>query len=270
MVSDQTGNAPRWITFEQPLNERTRCFLRLEFLFDQYAHHRRQASSWDARAALHTLLDILSVMGRNDFKTDLIKDLCDQRATLVQLSDHPGVDGTQLDRILTEIDHAVARLQATLTRYPAAVLRESDLLGAVMNRFAIPGGTCSFDLPSYHRWLTRPHEAIIADLDRWYGHLDALEGGIRVYLRLLRESTASTEEEANNGVFLYTPRAHYHLIRVHIPAAMDVYPETSANHYRVSIRFMHLGDVDDRNSQVRGPIGFRLQCCAPTRSPAYA
>lgn len=268
MTSDRAKPDTHWVTFEQPLNERVRAFLRLEFLFDQYAHHRNQPTSWDARAALYTLLDILSVMGHNDFKTDLVKDLCDQRNALEQLGNQPGVNSTQLQRVLADIGRAVAALQATMTSYPAAVLRESELLAAVLNRFAIPGGTCNFDLPGYHRWLARPHAQIQSDLDRWYGHLDALEVAIRIYLRLLREGSQSTEQVTRDGLFMYTPRTHYHLVRVRIPAELDIYPETSANHYRVSIRFMRLGDVDSRNTQVQDPVKFQLQCCAPTRSQA--
>ncbi|HEU0198256.1 MAG TPA: cell division protein ZapD [Nevskiaceae bacterium] len=270
MANAEAVAGPQWITFEQPLNERVRAFLRLEYLFNQYQHHHDQASMWDARAALHTLLDILSVMGHNDFKTDLVKDLCEQRSALEALADRPGVDTTQLQRVLGELGHAIVDLQATLTSYPGAVLRESDLLAAVLNRFAIPGGTCNFDLPGYHRWLTRPQDRVVADLDRWYGHLGVLDAAIRIYLRLLRQGANAVERVAEKGVFLYTPppRSRYHLIRVKIPAGVDAYPEISANHYRVTIRFMRLGDVDQRNTQMQESVAFRLQCCAPANSHA--
>lgn len=266
MKSDIDKDEATRVTFEQPLNERMRAFLRLEFLFDQYAYFRHQTSLWDARAALHTLLDVLSVLGNNDFKSDLVKHLYRQRAALAQLADRPGVDDAQLNQVLSELDQCSRRLEATLTSYPAAVLRESDLLAAVLNRFAIPGGTCNFDLPSYHGWLSRPHAAIIADLDRWYGHLDALDAAIRMYLRLLREGTESAEQTAQDGLFMYRPRTHCELIRLQVPAELDIYPEVSANHYRVSIRFMRLGNVDHRHGQIHESVPFGMQCCAPQSS----
>lgn len=245
-----------------------RAFLRLEFLFDQYAHFRHEATLWDARAALHTLLDVLSVIGNNDFKSDLVKHLHKERKALAQLDDQPGVDAAQLKRVLAELDETTRRLEGTLTSYPAAVLRESDLLAAVLNRFAIPGGTCNFDLPSYHRWLSRPHSAILADLDRWYGHLGALDDGIRLYLRLVRDGTQSEEQIAQEGVFMFRPNTRCDLIRVKITPDLDVYPEVSANHYRVSIRFMKLGNVDRRHGQMHDAIPFALQCCAPAQRSA--
>lgn len=251
-----------WVVFEQPLNERVRSFLRLEFLFDQYRHHRARTSLWNNRAALHTLLDVLSVIGRSDLKTELLKDLNDQYTALSRLTEREEIDQSRLNKVLVDLRKACQDLQATVTSYPAALLRESDLLSAVLNRFAIPGGTCAFDLPAYHRWLSLPHERILADLDHWCGQIDALEAAIRIYLRLLRESTESSEQTTEHGIFLYTPRAHYHMIRVLMSSELDVYPEISATHHRFSIRFMRLGDVNARNVQEPSPVPFRMQCCA--------
>lgn len=253
-----------WVVFEQPLNERVRSFLRLEFLFDQYRHHRARTSLWNNRAALHTLLDVMSVIGRSDLKTDLLKDLSGQHTALSRLAEREEIDQSRLQEVLVDLHKVCVDLQATGTSYPATMLRGSDLLSAVLNRFAIPGGTCAFDLPAYHRWLSLPHERILADLDHWFGQLDALEAAVRIYLRLLRDSTESSEQTTENGVFLYTPRAHYHMIRVLTSSALDIYPEISATRHRFSIRFMRLGDVNTRNVQEPSPVPFLMQCCALT------
>lgn len=255
-----------WVVFEQPLNERVRSFLRLEFLFDQYRYHRAGKSLWDSRAALHTLLDVLSVIGRRDLKTDLLKDLCDQHAALSRLVEHPEIDQTRLRSVLDTLHTACRDLQATVTHYPAAILRESDLLGTVLNRFAIPGGTCAFDLPAYHRWLSLPSERTLADFNHWFGQLSALEAAIRAYLCLLRQSTESSEQVTEHGIFLYTPHKHYHLIRVLVSPDLDAYPEISATRHRFSIRFMRLGDVNTRNVQESSTVPFHMQCCTLTPS----
>jgi hypothetical protein len=44
--------APEKILYEQPLNERIRSFLRLEYLFQQAAYHLSRQSEWDSRATL--------------------------------------------------------------------------------------------------------------------------------------------------------------------------------------------------------------------------
>ena len=40
------------LVFEQPLNERMRTFLRLDFLYNQALHHNEMASPWGSRAAM--------------------------------------------------------------------------------------------------------------------------------------------------------------------------------------------------------------------------
>jgi Uncharacterized protein conserved in bacteria len=250
------------IFFEQPLNERVRTFLRLEFLFDQYAHHRGAGGLWSTRAALHTLLDIFSVIGRTDLKTDLMKDLGEEREALQRLEDRPEVAQTRLHNVVTELDEALADLRANASTYPAAPLRESLFLQALANRVAIPGGTCNFDLPAYHRWLCRSPADTRGDLDRWYRQIRPLLRGIRLYLRLLRASARVLEEVADNGIYLYQPEQSFDLLRVVIPADLDVYPEISASRHRFSLRFMQLSKVDDRNWQASGNIAFQLHCCA--------
>ena len=40
------------LIFEQPLNERMRTFLRLDFLYNQALYHNEKASPWGSRAAM--------------------------------------------------------------------------------------------------------------------------------------------------------------------------------------------------------------------------
>lgn len=258
---DESAN--QLVNFEYPLNERVRALLRLEFLFDQYGHHRGGTSVWCVRAAVRCLMDILSVIGHSDLKSELLRDLSQQRLHLARLSDRTDVDQSRLHQVLDALTHTQDQLLRRSSHHPSATLMESELLKTIFNRFAMPGGTCAFDLPAYHRWLSRPHTQVLADLDRWYGHLCVLEEAVRVYLHLLRQTGAPSEEVAESGIFLYTPRArNYHLIRVQVARELDIYPEVSATRHRFSIRFMSLGDVDARHAQSPGPISFHLQCCS--------
>ena len=63
------------LTFEHPLNERIRTFLRLEHLLDKVVHFLPQEDAWASRAAVEGLLDILAVTARADIKTELLKEL---------------------------------------------------------------------------------------------------------------------------------------------------------------------------------------------------
>lgn len=250
-----------WVCFEQPLSERTRSLLRLEFLFIEYAHHAADLSAWSLRAGLRTFLDILAVIGRTDLRTELLKDLTEQRSALNRLRARVELDHAKLDAVLAEISATLTALHASTT-HPSVVLRDNEFLFTVMNRSSIPGGTCTFDLPAYHRWLSRPYAEAERDLSQWFAPLRIYQTAIALYLRLLRKSTTSTEYIALGGVYLHVPQGVYPLLRVQIPSDSDVYPEISAGKHRFSFRFMRLGNVNVRNTQTVEDIRFRLQCCS--------
>lgn len=250
------------IVFEQPLNERIRTFLRLEFLFGQYEHHRADPSSLGTRARLHALLDILTVLGRSDLKKDILKDLNDQQAVLLRLANRPGVDNSRLQTVLKEITVGINGLQQLATQFASTALRDNEFLMSIHNRSSIPGGTCAFDLPAYHHWLAQPAEKQQRDLDTWFADLVPFAQAILLNLRLLRGSVAVTDAVAPGGTYVHAPQSACSLLRVFVPREESVYPEISAGSHRFTLRFMQLRDVNQRAAQAHRDIAFRLQCCA--------
>ncbi|MFM7707747.1 MAG: cell division protein ZapD, partial [Gammaproteobacteria bacterium] len=69
------------LVFEQPLNERMRAFLRIDFLYNQAVFHTNSRSQWGSRAAVTSILDILSIITRIDARADVLKEL--ERQALV-------------------------------------------------------------------------------------------------------------------------------------------------------------------------------------------
>lgn len=250
------------IVFEQPLTERIRTFLRLEFLFGEYDHHRADNSSFGARARLRALLDIFTVLGRSDLKKDIVKDLAEQQAVLTRLGNRPGVDNARLEKVLTEIKTALNNLQQLATQFASTALRENEFLLSIMNRSTIPGGTCAFDLPAYHHWLAQSPEKVGRDIDAWFADLVPFAQAILLDLRLLRGSVPILEAVAKGGTYVHAPQSVCTLLRVFVPKAAGVYPEISAGSHRFTMRFMELRDINQRAAQSHQDIGFRLQCCA--------
>ena len=60
------------LVFEQPLNERMRTFLRLDFLYNQALHHNERATPWSSRAAMASLIDILAISTRGVVRSDVL------------------------------------------------------------------------------------------------------------------------------------------------------------------------------------------------------
>lgn len=145
------------IHFEHPLNERIRTFLRLEHLFLHVDHFRPLADSWSNRAAIDGLLSIITVFGRSDLKTEILKELERHTASLERVRQQPGVDMQALGQVLDDLEqaiHQVYRMDGQIARK----LRNNEFLTTILQRSSIPGGGCNFDLPQYHFWLNQPHE----------------------------------------------------------------------------------------------------------------
>jgi cell division protein ZapD len=250
------------VIYEQPLNERVRTFLRLEFLFAQHHHHRADATHWGVRATLRSLLDIYTIVARSDVKTEILKELSEQHGTLARLQQRPGVDGSRLQHVLAELNEALNAMQVLTTHTLASVLRDNEFLISLLHRSTIPGGVGAFDLPSFHYWLTQSGDHIARDLDAWFADLIPFDRAINLYLRLLRQSTQAVEAVAKAGIHVYTPQAEYELVRVLVAASAGVYPEISAGRHRFTVRFMTQRDVNTRPTQTGADVPFQLQCCA--------
>lgn len=247
------------VTFEQPLTERVRTFLRLEFLFNQYAHFRADNSEFGARATLQSLLDILVVLSRTDLKNEILKELADQQAALTKLAAKPGVDPERLRTTLAEIASAQQGMQQT-TPFAVTALRGHDFLISVLNRSSVPGGATAFDLPTYHHWLSRP-DHVERDLGTWFAEIRAYQQAVALYLRLLRKSTQAESVVAVGGMHIHTPPGACSLLRVSVSTGLNVYPEISAGRHRFTVRFMLLPDVHARPHQATDDIPFTMQCC---------
>src|SRR5512134_3796941 len=140
------------IVYEQPLNERMRGFMRLEFLWQQLSYHAGLPNAWSSRAAVACLLEILAITSRGDSRGDVLKELERQMTALRDFQNRPGVDSARLRAVLSALMRRREELNAAGANF-LQKLRESEFLNAIKHRSAIPGGTCEFDLPDFYHWL---------------------------------------------------------------------------------------------------------------------
>ena len=248
--------------FEQPLNERLRTFLRLDFLYSQALYHNDKASSWGSRAAMASLLDMLAIATRGDVRSDVLKELERHLSKLNEYQNHPGIDATRLRALMSNL----LRLRTDLSAAGVAwlqPLRDSEFLAAIKHRSAIPGGTCEFDLPDYYFWLNQPDEVRMEAFVRWQGLLRPLCDAIAELLWLTRQNGRARDEVAKAGMFnvAFDRDTPYQLLRITLPAGVALYPEISGSHYRCSMRFLAWHDIDSRPRQTEADVPFILTCC---------
>jgi len=248
------------LCFEQPLNERVRTFLRLEHLIARLRHHQIDDSVLGRRATMAVLLDILNVLSRHDIRAELSKELGQRYVGLERLTDHDDVDSEALQRILDELDTLGRQMQQIPPQFASYQLRDNELLNSLNNRNAIPGGSCSFDLPAYQHWLSQPARRTHEDIEHWCRRIAPFEQAIATLLRLLRESATPHPATADNGVHIHNTDNATQMIRILLDDA-SVYPEISAGRHRATIRFMEYHDAQLHVRQTQSTIEFRMACC---------
>ena len=249
------------VTYEQPLNERMRVLLRLEHLFHRARRNLQGSDEWDSRAAVITLLDLVSIFERTEIKADIIKELERNNVNLTKLKEVPGVDGTRLDEILQELvmlAEGLVKLQGPVGRS----LRGSEFLSAIMQRACIPGGTCDFDLPLFHFWLQRPLAERQAALQAWFHEFEPIPKAVDTVLRLVRQSTSPVRRSAQGGFYQQNLDSNSpgQLIRVQLPLDCPYYVEISGGKHRFTLRFMEPNYVE-RPSQTAADVDFILATC---------
>lgn len=250
-----------YISYEFPLNERIRIFIRLEQLFLQLDHFLLGQSIWDKREAVNTLIDILQVLGRHDIKAETLKELKRHANSLHQLSDKEGVDSTRLSKILDELNAVSTVLYATTGKTDVASIK-SDLFETINHRSNIPGGACSFDLPSYHFWLKQA-ENTHNDLQAWMSQLSPLRTAVGLMLDVIRLSAVSTQEIALKGFYQATldPAQPYQIVIIKLLRSTPLFAEISGGKHRITTRFMSPSVGIIRPKQATCDVDFIINHC---------
>jgi cell division protein ZapD len=250
------------IFYEQPLNERTRTFLRLEYLFRQAGYHLEGDTEWDSRATMNCILEIVDIFGNTNLKSEVIKELKRHLTNLERLDQNPAVDRSQLatlmDRINTRID-AMHGIDGQI----ASELKTSEFLTSIRQRSAIPGGTCDFDLPAFHYWLMQAPEHRKQDMVRWLGSFNAIGQAIQLILSMTRDSTPLKSAVAEHGVYQRTldPGLPCQLVRIALPDDLPFFAELSGGRHRFTARFLQFSTAEERARQTDQDIEFKLACC---------
>lgn len=255
-----TSVAP--LIFEQPLNERMRTFLRLDYLYNQALYHNEKASQWGSRAAVGSLIDILAITTRSDVRSEVLKEIERHLVQLSEFENKAGVDGGRLRALINNL----ARLRSALSAAGGSYLqplRDSEFLAAIKHRSAIPGGTCEFDLPDYFFWLNQDAGSRAQAFNEWLALLRPLCDAVAEVLWLTRQNGRSRKEIAVAGTFAinFDRDTSLQLMRICLPADAGIYPEISGSHHRCSVRFLRWNGLASRPSQAEGDLPFQLITC---------
>lgn len=230
------------ILYEYPFNERIRAYLRLEQLFLRLSDLAARESTIDHHYALATMFEILDVGARSDLKTDVLKDIEKQKHVLNGYRGNPAISEDTLNTITDELQACFAALNS-LSGKIGQPLTQDDWLMSIRSRIGIPGATFAFDLPAYHAWQHLPADVRRQDLQGWMASLMPLAEALGLLLRLVRNSGTAQKVLTCAGLYQQAvPQGRtFQLLRLRLNGALELIPEISCTHLRVSVRLLCRG-----------------------------
>jgi Uncharacterized protein conserved in bacteria len=243
------------VLFEHPLNEKMRTWLRIEFLVQQLNCNLPVSDHASALHFFRNIGDLLDVFERGEVRTELLKELERQQRKLKQWDEVPGVDKSRIESLRQQLKNSGAILMAAPR--VGQVLREDRLIGLVRQRLSIPGGCCSFDLPTLHIWLHAPQSQRDTQVNDWLQSLEPMNQALNLILDLVRNSAPFRKQTSLNG-FFQDNGEDADLLRLQLMLNEQLYPQISGHKSRFAIRFMPL---DSENGTVPERLDFELACC---------
>lgn len=251
----------RCVWYEQPLNERMRVLLRLEFLYERVLHAAAGWSVWEARAALESLIELLGLLGRAEVRAELLKE-ADRLCLQLDRQRETAADPVAVDEAIRSLA-ASADAARRLDTLQLDDIRRNEFLNALRQRASIPGGACSFDLPALHHWLNRDPEIRADQLDGWLTPLLPGRDAAAAVLRTIRATAEADPQVAQSGFYQQAldPALPAQLVRVGVTVESGVFPEISGGRHRFTIRFLCQPNPVRRPFQTDEDTGFLLACC---------
>tara|TARA_R110002095_G_scaffold118556_1_gene103296 strand:+ start:81 stop:797 length:717 start_codon:yes stop_codon:yes gene_type:complete len=237
--------------------------MRVEQLYGRCKYYMGQENALDSHSALSALLELMGLVSRGDLKRELMKEVKRQLTNLQQLHSIPSLDQDKLDKIISEHSELINELD----NQPGQLvthLKDNDFINSIKQRAAIPGGTCDFDLPAYHYWLTQPSARREEIIQAWLQPFDVVYKTVVHCLQLIRSSSEIESCTALNGFYQRNldQSQSNQLIRVMVNINDQCFPEISAGKHRFSIRFLAQANPNKYPKQVERDIEFKIACCA--------
>ncbi len=249
--------------YEQPLNEKIRLFLRLEYLIKRFQLHLESPTPENCQAAVMVLLELYNLSSRLDVKNALLNVLDWQSQAVRRLSELEGGDAERLQKILNRLKEKGKQIYSFRGQLGQHLKRHA-FLNLLRQRAGIAGSMNGFDVPLFNFWMHQTEEKRVEDLKEWVEPYSMAYDAIKIVLQLIRESRESEELIAEDGFFQagLNPSRDYQLLRIKLAENITCYPEVSAGKQRFSIRFVKVDSLAERGTQELKDVSFSLFLCS--------
>lgn len=244
-----------FITYEYPMNEKIRSWLRLETLLLQVYELSSITSYTSGIAFFRAVSELIEVLDRGEVRSDLMKELEKHRHRLSTWADSPNADNELISVLREELRSIVEELMAA--EKFGSLLRSDKIISMVRQRLSIPGGCCGFDLPTLQLWLNIPQSQRDITIQSWLKSIEPLKKALHTVLTLMRQSGIFEIKGSHNGFYQGSVDGK-ELLRIKLSAEYFFYPQISGHKAHFAIRFLH---IDSVNGILPDIINFELSCC---------
>ena len=260
------------ITFEFPLNERFRTFLRIENLLHRWQYYLRSTTKEDHHTAILTLLDIYDFSFRNDVKGDLLSELARYKQALSQYFSSPDVSEDKLNQTILRLVDAYKQIEQS-PKF-GGNLADNEWLINIKSRLVVSASVCSFDMGFYYQWLQDSEQRRLNDLQEWVQPFVPMFDAVTLLLQLSR-NLALTKDCVTHSYAYQQPLSgrKFDIMRVEFANTSNYLPDFSANKHVIWLRFA-APVVSVRSSAktmqhaMQEEVAFRLGLCGvPATSP---
>jgi len=220
IAAESASESPTY--YEQPVSERMRTFMRLEFLYQQMLYSCERESDWGTRATIAILLEIMAILSRGDVRsevhigTSFMQPLKDSDF-LNAIKNRSAIPGGTCEFDLPEYSHwlrqSFTRRSDDMEVWIGAIRPLSDAVTEVL-------------------WLIRQSAQAVDKL--------AING---MYQHNMQKD------------------AHCRLLRINLLQDSSLYPEISGSQHRFTVRFLEWSTLDSRAVQTGHDVPFQLSIC---------
>ncbi|GAB1440627.1 cell division protein ZapD [Providencia sp.] len=238
------------------MNEKIRSWLRLETLLSQI--YELKVTHYLLRywyCFFRSVSELIEILDRGEVRSELVKELDKQRCRLSNWAAAPNADNQLISSLLQQLSDETSKLMSS-PRF-GYNLRTDKIISMVRQRLSIPGGCCSFDLPTLQLWLNIPQQERYKTISGWLQSLDPLNNALKTVLTLIRQSGCFEAKESHNGFYQDSVEGK-ELLRIKLPTEYLIYPQISGHKTRFALRFLH---IDSENGILPEIVNFELSCC---------
>ncbi len=242
--------------YEEPVQEKIRKFIKIEFLFNKLFYFKDKENKNDNYIALLALCEIYEILSRSDIKSELIREIENQNNYFKKIKEIPEANSEKLSSVLEKQNVLLQLIHNVESNYLEYL--EADVLFKTILKNSIN----PLQPTSVEFWLSRDIILRETQINLWTEPLLFIKKSVDFILEVIRKSGRFEDKLAEKGFFIekLDPKKNILLIRVTLTSDLYYYPQISVGKQRLNIMFM---SKDDKNNLVshKEDVAFILTTC---------